>query len=73
MDRWSPKHVELTYVMNKTQSLKSFVYFVRLHIYYNIVFRTYVLNAPLYILFPSYEITNFTPTKFTKQWKYKTV
>ena len=25
MDRWGPKHVELTYVMNKTYSLKNFV------------------------------------------------
>ena len=34
MDRWGPKHVELTYVMNKTHSLKRFVYLVGLHIYY---------------------------------------
>ena len=33
MDRWGPKHVELTYVMNKTHSLKHFVYLVGLHIY----------------------------------------
>ena len=33
MDRWGPKHVELTYVMNETQSLKNFVYLVGLHIY----------------------------------------
>ena len=34
MDRWDPKHVELTYVMNKTHSLKKhFVYLVGLHIY----------------------------------------
>ena len=32
MDRWGPKHVELTYVMNKIQSLENFVYLVRLHI-----------------------------------------
>ena len=35
MDQWDPKHVELTYVMNKTQSLKNFVYLVGLHIYLN--------------------------------------
>ena len=34
MDQWGPKHVKLTYVMNKTQSLKNFVYLVELHIYY---------------------------------------
>ena len=34
MDQWGPKHVELTYVMNKTQSLKkNFMYLVGLHIY----------------------------------------
>ena len=36
MGRWGPKHVELTYVMNKTQSLKNFVYLVGLHIYYTV-------------------------------------
>ena len=34
MDRWGPKHVELTYVMNKTQSLENFMYLVGLHVYY---------------------------------------
>ena len=33
MDRWGPKHVELTYMMNKTQSSKNFVYLVGLHVY----------------------------------------
>ena len=32
MDQWGPKHVELTYVMNKTQSLENFVYIVGLPI-----------------------------------------
>ena len=35
MDQWGPKHVELTYVWNKIQSLKIFVYLVELHIYQN--------------------------------------
>ena len=33
MDRRGPKHVELTYIMNKTHSLKNLVYLVGLHIY----------------------------------------
>ena len=33
MDQWGPQHVELTYVMNKTHSLKNFAYLVGLHIY----------------------------------------
>ena len=41
MDRWGRKHVELTYVMNKTQSLKNFVYLVGLHIYYKMIHGPY--------------------------------
>ena len=34
MDRWGPKHVELTYVMNKNSLIKNhIVYLVGLHIY----------------------------------------
>ena len=41
MDQWGPKHVKLTYVMNKTQSLKNFVYLVGLHIYYKMIHGPY--------------------------------
>ena len=41
MDRWGPKHVKLTYMMNKTQSLKNFVYLVGLHIYYKMIHGPY--------------------------------
>ena len=41
MDRWGPKQVELTYVMNKTYSLKHFVYLVGLHIYYKMIHGPY--------------------------------
>ena len=34
MDQWGWKHMELKYVMNKTQSLKNFVYLVGLNLYY---------------------------------------
>ena len=33
MDRWGTKHDELTYVLNKIQSLNKFVYLFRLHVY----------------------------------------
>ena len=36
-----PKHVELTYMVNKTQSLKNFVYLVGLHIYYKMIHGHY--------------------------------
>ena len=41
MHRWGPKHVELTYVMHKTHSLKHFVYLVGLHIYYKMTHGPY--------------------------------
>ena len=41
MDQWGPKHVELTYVMNKTQSLRNFVYLVGLHIFYKMIHGPY--------------------------------
>ena len=44
MDRWRPKHVELTYVMNKAQSLENFVYLVGLHIYYKMIHGPYRLK-----------------------------
>ena len=44
MDRWGPKHVELTYVMSKTQSLKNFMYLVGLHIYYKMIHGPYNIN-----------------------------
>ena len=44
MDQWGPKHVELTYVMNKTQSLKNFVYLVGLHIYYEMIHGPYSIK-----------------------------
>ena len=43
MDRWGPKHVELTYV-NKIQSLENFVCLVGLHIYYKIIHGPYNIN-----------------------------
>ena len=36
-DLTGPKHVQLTYVTNKTQSLKNFVYLVGRHIYYKMI------------------------------------
>ena len=47
MDQWGPKHVELTYVMNKTQSLKHFVYLVGLHTYYKMINGPYNIAACL--------------------------
>ena len=41
MDQSGPKHVELTYVMNKTHALKHFVHLVRLHIYYKMIHAPY--------------------------------
>ena len=41
MDQWGPKHVELTYVMNKTLSLSNIVYLVGLHIYYKMIHGPY--------------------------------
>ena len=46
MDKWGPKHVQLTYVMNKIQS-KNFVYLVGLHIYYMTSVSLYILTKPL--------------------------
>ena len=45
MDQGGPKHVELTYVMNKTQSLENFVYLVGLHIYYKMIHGPYNINV----------------------------
>ena len=47
MDRLGPKHVELTYVINKTQSL-NLVYLVGLHIYYKMIHGPY--NFKLIVL-----------------------
>ena len=55
MDQWGPKHVELTYVMNKTQSLKNFVHLVGLHIYYK------TIHAPYNIKFINW-VTHTVPT-----------
>ena len=41
MDRCGPKHVELTKMLNKTHSLKHFVYLVGLHIYYKMIHGPY--------------------------------
>jgi hypothetical protein len=41
MKQSNTKHVELTYVMNKTQSLENFVYLVGLHIYYKMIHGPY--------------------------------
>ena len=41
MDQRGPKHVKLPYVMNKTQSLKNYVYLVELHIYYKMIHGPY--------------------------------
>ena len=41
MDHLRSKHVQLTYVMNKTQSLKHFVYLVGLHMYYKMIHGPY--------------------------------
>ena len=49
MDRWGLKHVELIYVMNKTQSLKNFVYLVGLHIYYKMIHGPYNIESYLCI------------------------
>ena len=50
MDQWGPKHVELTYVMNKTQSLKNFVYLVGLHIYCILLCLEFIHNIRSIIL-----------------------
>ena len=55
MDQWGPKHVELTYVMNKTQSLKNFVYLVGLHIYYKMIHAPYNIKS---------EVLLYDPTSF---------
>ena len=47
MDRWVPKHVELTYVMNKTQSFENFGYLVGLHIYYKMIHGPYDIKLTL--------------------------
>ena len=47
MNRWGPKHVELTYVMNKTQSLKNFLYLVGLHVYYKMIHGPYNIKLIL--------------------------
>ena len=47
MDRWGPKHVELTYMMNKTHSFKHFVYLVGLHIYYKMIHGPYNIKVGL--------------------------
>ena len=48
MDQCGLKHVELTYVLNKTQSLKNFVYLVGLHVYYKMIHGPY--NIKLFLL-----------------------
>ena len=51
MNRLGPKHVKLTYVMNKTQSLKNLVYLVGLHVrvYYKMIHGPY--NSIFQIIF----------------------
>ena len=43
MDRWDPKHVELTHVMNKLT--QNFVYLVGLHIYYKMIHGSYNIKV----------------------------
>ena len=47
MDQWGLKHTELTYVMNKTQSLKNFVYLVGPYIYYKMIHGPYNIKLTL--------------------------
>ena len=54
MDRRGPKHVELTYVMNKTQLLKHFVYLVGLHIYYKTIHGPYNISCSYCCRFNTY-------------------
>ena len=46
MDRWGPKHVELTYVMNKLTQ-KNSVYLFGLHIYYKMIHDLYNIKLRL--------------------------
>ena len=45
MDRWGPKHVELTKALNKTHSLNHIVYLVGLHIYYKMIHGPYNIKS----------------------------
>ena len=51
MDRRGPKHVELTYVMNKTHSVENFVYLVGLHIYHHVSYFFFNLDHFIKIFF----------------------
>ena len=53
MDRWGPKHVELTYVMNKLIK-KHIVYLVGLHIYYKMIHGPY--NIKLKLILEKYNV-----------------
>jgi hypothetical protein len=59
VDRWGPKHVELTYVMNKTQSLKNIVYLVGLHIYYKMT------HGPCNIKLTRYSLLNWAEMRYS--------
>ena len=50
MNRWDPKHAELTYAMNETQSLEKFVYLVGLHIYYKMIHGPYSIKLDVLLL-----------------------
>ena len=53
MDRRGPKHVKLTHVMNKTQSLKNFVYLIGLRIYYKMIHGPYNIKFEGLALHPN--------------------
>ena len=65
MEQWGPKHVELTYVMNETQSLKNFVYLVWLHIYYKMIHGPYSIKLISYV-FQSFFCTEDGSRKFLR-------
>ena len=78
MDQWGPKHVELTYVMNKTQSLKNFVYLVGLHIYNTVstlkinYINAHTSSCEMFVVFVSVKPKSACVERFSKEIsKYK--
>ena len=76
-DRWGPKHVELTYVLSKTYSLRPHLYLVGLHIHYKMIHGRY--NVKL-VCFSELkvdtaviiQVSRFLEVKycFKKKWAY---